>query len=120
MTFEELERGMKLLFDQQVHFADNLVKLEERQERLGAAQDRTDQQIAELTADQKVTMKAILTVVGSVGDLAVAHAEAQKRTEANIRELTESQKSTDAIVAALGRRIDAFIAALGNGHPKSP
>ena len=108
MTIEELERGMKLLFDQQVHFADDL-------EGLRAAQERTNMQIVELTADQRVTMKAITAVVAMVGDLT----DAQKRTDAGIRELTDSQKNTDAIVAALGRRIDAFIAALGNGH-KNP
>jgi len=108
MTIEDLERGMKLLFDQQVHFSDQMMKSEQRQ-------DRTDQQIAELTADQRVTMKAITAVVAMVGELT----DAQKHTDAGIRELTESQKNTDAIVAALGRRIDAFIAALGNGH-KNP
>ena len=77
MTIEELERGMKLLFDQQVHFADSIQKLEERQER-------SSQQIAELTADQHVTMKAITSVVATVGDLA----DAQKRTDAGIRQLT--------------------------------
>jgi len=115
MTIEDLERGMKLLFDQQVHFADAIQKLEERQEHLETAQERTNLQIVELTADQRVTMKAITPVVAMVGDLTAA----QKHTDAGIRQLTESQKNTDAIVAALGRRIDAFIAALGNGH-KNP
>lgn len=93
---------MKLLFAQQVQFADGLVKLEERQERLAAAQERTSQQIAELTGTQILTMKAITTLVATVGDIA------------------EAQKRTDATVAALARRIDAFIAALGNGNRKSP
>lgn len=94
MTIEELERGMKLLFDQQVHFADDI-------EELRAAQGRTNKQIAELTDTQNVTMKAITTVVAAVGGLA------------------EAQKRTDETVAALAHRIDAFIAALGNGH-KNP
>jgi chromosome segregation ATPase len=130
MTIEELERGMKMLFDQQVQFADDMVKAEQRQ-------DRTDLQIAALgvkidgltdrvkvitervgeitetvgeitetvgaiTDSQTVTMRAITSVVGMIGDL------------------TESQKRTDAIVATLGRRIDAYIAARGNGHQTSP
>ena len=108
MTIDDLERGMKLLFDQHVHFVEDL-------DRLEASQKRTDQQIAELTLDQKVAMKAILSVVGSVGNLA----ESLKHTDATVAALAESQKRTDATVAELARRIDAFIAALGNGRQKS-
>ena len=116
MTIEDLERGMKLLFDQQVQFADDLVKLEQRQEKTdqqlatlagkvtdltGRVTDLTET-IGEITGSQTLTMKAITSVVAMIGDL------------------TESQKRTDAIVATLSRRIDAFIAAQGNGHKKSP
>ncbi|HEV2349710.1 MAG TPA: hypothetical protein VG028_07690 [Terriglobia bacterium] len=123
MTIEDLERGMKMLFDQQVQFAHDFLKAEQRQ-------DRTDLQIAaltgqvagisstvaEITGSQTLTMKAITSVVAMIGELT----ESQKRTEASVAELAESQKRTDAIVAALGRRIDAYIAAQGNGHQKSP
>jgi len=113
---------MKLLFDQHVHFSDQMTKSEQRQ-------DRTDQQIAALTSKvaeltddlaqlantQTVTMRAIASMVASDGELR----EAQKHTDAIVVALAESHRSTEATVAALIRRIDAFIAALGNGH-KNP
>lgn len=86
---------MKLRFDQQVHFAEDL-------DRLEPSQKRTDRQITNLTDSQNVIQKALTGVVGTVAELA------------------ESQEVTEAAVAALARRIDVYIAAQANGHQPPP
>jgi len=100
---------MKLRFDQQVHFAEDL-------DRLEPSQKRTDRQIAGFTDTQNVMLKAITVVVGTVAELV----ESQKHTNAAVAALAESQNATEATVATLARRVDAYIAAQGNGHQPLP
>lgn len=119
MTIEDLERGMKLLWDEQVYSSGRLDRIEKIQERTSqeiAAIFQGISQIPEtlgVMRDAEVSlMNTTTTLAHRVNDLADTVgdlAEAQKRTDATVAALAED-------LQILTRRVDNFIAALGNGR----
>ena len=112
MTIEDLERGMKLLWDEQVHSSGRLDRIEQIQERASqevASMFQGITQIIETMAVMKdaelALMRTTTTLAHTVNDLA----EAQKRTEATVAALAED-------LQILTRRVDTFIAGLSNGR----
>jgi hypothetical protein len=129
VTIEDLERGMKLLFDQHVHSSERLDRIEELQQKaelemaqLRALQEKAELEMAELRTSEGAMMGGLAGTMDGLKRLAhvvTGIAESQRHT-------TETQQRTEAIVAALAedlrnlaRRMDAFIAALRNGHQES-
>jgi peptidoglycan hydrolase CwlO-like protein len=105
MTIEDLERGMKILWDGHVHSAERL-------DRIEALQEKAESEMAELRAGTK----RLAHVVTRLGEAQATLTEAQAM-------LTEAQTRTDETMTALGedlrrlaKRMDAFIAALRNGR----
>jgi chromosome segregation ATPase len=114
MTNEEMERAIQFILNQQAQFAAHMQEMKETTGTL--LRSHTD-----LT-------KALVTVVGLIGDLS----EAQKATNARVDQLTgrmdqltgKVDQLTDT-VAELTERLNAFIIVVeryisGNGKPKPP
>jgi len=126
MTIEDLERGMKLLWDEQVHSSGRLDRIEKIQERTSqeiAAVFQGMSQIHEtlgVMRDAEISlMKTTTTLAHRMNDLADTVgdlAEAQKRTDATVSILATNVQMLAEDLQALTRRVDSFIAALGNGR----
>lgn len=98
MTIEDLERGMKILWDGHLHSAERL-------DRIEALQETAELEMAELRAGTK----RLARVVTRMGEAQAALTEAQARTDEMMTALGEDLRK-------LAKRMDAFIAALRNGR----
>jgi hypothetical protein len=112
MTIEDLEQGMKLLWDEHVYSAGRLDRIEKIQETtsqelasMSQAIANTNETMAVMKDAELALMRTTTTLAHAVNDLA----EAQKRTEATVAVLAEDLR-------ILTRRVDSFIAAVGNGR----
>jgi chromosome segregation ATPase len=126
MTIEDLERGMKILWDGHVHSAERLDRIEALQEKaeLEMAELRASQQKAELEMAEHRAWQADFRL--SLADLQASEStmlDGLKRLAHVVTNLGEAQARTEASVAALSedlqklaKRMDAFIAALRNGR----
>lgn len=105
MTIEDLERGMKLLWDGHVHSAEHL-------DRIEALQEKAELEMADLRAslvDLQASESTMLDGLKRLAHVVTNLGEAQARTEASVTALSED-------VQRLTKRMDAFIAALRNGR----
>ena len=133
MTIEDLERGMKILWDAHVHSAERLDRIEVLQGRaelemaeLRASQKQAESEMAELRAWQADFRLSLADLRASQASLMESESTMMKALTSTLRMVTETrvaQQRTDAIMAALAedlqtltRRVDAFIAALQNGR----
>ena len=133
MTIEDLERGMKLLWDEHVYPAGRPGRIEKIQERtpqeigslfqgisqmhetLGVMKDveisvmKTTTTLANRASDLTNTVSELAYRVNDLTDVVGNLAEAQKRTDATVAALAED-------LQILTRRADTFIAGLRNGR----
>jgi hypothetical protein len=89
----------------------------------------TELEMAELRASESAMMGGLSGTMDGLSRLAhivSGIAETQRGTEAIVARVAQAQEHTEAIFAALAedlrnlaRRVDAFIAALRNGHKES-
>lgn len=91
MTFEEMERLMQFILEQQAHFSVNMDKAKDRMAE-------SDERMARVEAIQENTARQI----GHLGDALVELTGAHERTQGALRELAEAQAHSD-------RRLDALI-----------
>jgi chromosome segregation ATPase len=91
MTFEEMERTMQFILEQQAQFAANQAKAEERIARIEEMQENAARQIELL------------------GSALVELTEAHTRTEGSLTQLAEAQAHSD-------RRLDALIDIVQGGR----
>jgi uncharacterized lipoprotein YmbA len=119
VTIEDLERGMKVLWDEHVHAAERLNRIEALQEKaeLEIAEHRAWQadfrsSLADLRASESAMLdglKRLAHVVTNIGEAQATLTEAQARTDEMMTALGEDLRK-------LAKRMDAFIAALRNGR----
>jgi len=98
VTIEDLERGMKILWDGHVHSAERL-------DRIEALQEKAESEMAEC----RTGIKRLARVVTRLGEAQATLMEAQARTGETMTALGEDLRK-------LAKRMDAFIAALRNGR----
>ena len=101
MTFEEMERTMQFILEQQAQIAVSQAKAEEKaKERMA----ESDERISRIEAIQENTAQQIKHLSGALIELTEAHT----RTQETLRELAEAQRHGD-------RRLDALIDIVGGG-----
>jgi adenylosuccinate lyase len=99
MTNEEMNKKMEFIVEHQAKFAAEIEIMRE-------VQAANEKQIGGLS-------RAVVTVVGLIGDLT----EAQKRTDKSMNRLSEAQAQTEESLKALINTVERHIG--GNGGPYS-
>ena len=113
MTFEEMERTMQFILEQQAHLTVKQAEAEERITRLEEAQAAAGRQIEHLST---VTAERIEQLGERIENLAATSARQIDHLGAALVELTEAHGRTEAALARLAeaqahgeRRLDALI-----------
>jgi chromosome segregation ATPase len=112
MTFEEMERTMQFILEQQAQFTVNQAKADERASKAEERMAESDERIARIEGIQENTARQIEHLGSALVELTEAHtrtqetlnglAESHMRTQGALRELAEAQKHGE-------RRLDALI-----------
>ncbi|MBV9926551.1 MAG: hypothetical protein JOZ96_16140 [Acidobacteria bacterium] len=105
MTFEEMERTMQFILEQQAQFAVNMAKAEERMAGHEERMSESDERMARIEGIQENTARQIEHMGNALVALTESHEQMREeyaRTQEALRELAESQRHTD-------RRLDALI-----------
>jgi chromosome segregation ATPase len=109
MTFEEMERVMQFILEQQAQFSVNMDKVRERMAGHEERMAESDERLSRIEGIQENTARQIQ----HLGDALVALTESQQeehaQTQEALRELAESQRHTD-------RRLDALIDIVRGGQ----
>jgi septal ring factor EnvC (AmiA/AmiB activator) len=98
MTFEEMERTMQFILEQQAQFAINMAKAEERMAE-------SDERVARIEEIQENTARQI----EHLGSALVELTEAHTRTQEALGELAEAQRHSD-------QRLDSLIDIVRGGR----
>jgi hypothetical protein len=104
MTFEEMERTMQFILEQQAQLTINQAKAEEKADERMA---ESDERIARIEAIQENTARQFEHLGGALIELTEAHT----RTQGALRELAESQAHSD-------QRLDALIDIVRGGRDR--
>jgi hypothetical protein len=109
MTFEEMERTMQFILEQQAQIAVSQAKAEERMAKGEEHRVESDERIARIEAIQENTARQIEHLGNALVALTESHtrmqeklAEEHAQTQGALRELAESQRHSD-------QRLDALI-----------
>ena len=98
MTFEEMERTMQFILEQQAQFAVNMAKAGERMTGHEERMSESDERLSRIEGIQENTARQIVHLGSALVELTEAHT----RTQGALRELAEAQKQSD-------QRLDALI-----------
>ena len=123
MTFEEMERVMQFILEQQAQFSVNMHKLGERMTLHGERMAESGERLSRIEEIQEKTARQIQHLGNALVALTDAHertreelAESQAQTQESIRKLNDSQARTQESLRELAesqrhsdRRLDALI-----------
>ncbi|HWS86476.1 MAG TPA: hypothetical protein VN282_05915 [Pyrinomonadaceae bacterium] len=109
MTFEEMQRTMQFILEQQAQFAVNMAKAEERMTGHDERRSESDERLSRIEGIQENTARQIDQLGNALVALTEAHertreelAQSQAEMKRALKELAESQAHSD-------RRLDALI-----------
>jgi len=117
MSFEQMQRAMQFVLDQQAQFAADLAA---SQARFDAGQARFDARMEGLLAKTDRVADGLIgltTIVGHVVDSVSQIAVAQMRTDEQLKRTDEQLRRTDSRV---DRLVDVFERHLSEGHGHRP
>jgi chromosome segregation ATPase len=116
MTYEEMERTMQFILEQQAQFAVNMAKAEERMGRHEERMSESDERLSRIEGIQENTARQIEHLGNALVTLTEAHertreelVESQAQMKRALKELAESQAHSD-------RRLDALIDIVQRGR----
>jgi len=112
VTIEELERGMKILWDGHVHSAERLDRIEAIQENAELEMAELRASLVDLQASESTMLDGLerpAQLVTNIGEAQATLIHARARTDESMAALSED-------LQRLAKRMDTFIATLHNGR----